>query len=368
MSMYRPHWMPSVGDPGSYNGHQTQPTPLHPTASHQASTWPTPPPSTRLASSASPPSSYSSSSAANMGSSGGGTTSTPVGNQQLPPTPPKDSQNVQSQDHQLGHSSHHHTQFHQTKHEPSSSHSFSETNSNCLMGPGSNSTFDASLSREDSTGTRLTGEQAIDQQQYNHHQHPHETKDNLLATKSELNPPSSMGPTAPLDNKHQPQSPISHPHSTYDHHPPSSSSSSYNAGGGIGANTEHDGYAANTYSSIHTSSSSAYSPPPLHHPHHQGQHVSHHHHNSSSSSLLGGPGDSGVRGSASSTGGSEYSVNNLSPPISHSGLADSGLSTYSSSGHVGAIRTNSSFNSSSNTSKGSSKGKNRPNAGIYKLE
>ena len=72
-------------------------------------------------------------------------------------------------------------------------------------------------------------------------------------------------------------------------------------------------------------------------------------------------GDPGVRGSASSTGGSDYSANNISPPISHSGMADSGLSNYSSSGH--AIRTNSAFNSSSNAAKGSSKGKNRPNAG-----
>ena len=78
-------------------------------------------------------------------------------------------------------------------------------------------------------------------------------------------------------------------------------------------------------------------------------------------------GDPVVRGSASSTGGSDYSANNLSPPINHSGISDAGLSTYSSSGHMGAIRPNSTFNSSSSTSKGSSKGKNRPNAGRHTL-
>ena len=74
-------------------------------------------------------------------------------------------------------------------------------------------------------------------------------------------------------------------------------------------------------------------------------------------------GEAGVRGSASSTGGSDYSANNMSPPINHSGMSDAGLSSYSSSGHAGGIRSNSTFNSSSNPSKGSSKGKNRPNAG-----
>ena len=74
-------------------------------------------------------------------------------------------------------------------------------------------------------------------------------------------------------------------------------------------------------------------------------------------------GEAGVRGSASSTGGSDYSANNMSPPINHSGMSDAGLSSYSSSGHAGGIRPNSTFNSSSNPSKGSSKGKNRPNAG-----
>lgn len=375
MSMYRPHWMPSVGDPGGYNGHQTQPPALHPPAPHQGSSWPTPPPSTRLASSASPPSSYSSSSAANLGSGGGGANSSSAsGNQQLPPTPPKDSHNVQqtqSQDHQLGH---HHTQLHshlhQPKHEPGSSHHYPETqpNSSCLMTSASGSaSYETPLSREDPASGRLNSDQGTDQ--YNHHHLHHESKDNLLTTKSELNPPpSSMGPTT-LDIKNQPQSPtISHGSTTYDHHPPSSSANSYNAGAppGIGSSNEHDSYVPNAYSNIQTSSSTAYSPPL--HPHHQGQ-PSHHsgHHNSSASSLLGAPmgGDSGVRGSASSTGGSEYSANNISPPINHSGMPDAGLSNYSSSGHVGGIRTNSTFNSSSNPSKGSSKGKNRPNAGKY---
>ena len=74
-------------------------------------------------------------------------------------------------------------------------------------------------------------------------------------------------------------------------------------------------------------------------------------------------GESGVRGSASSTGGSDYSANNMSPPINHSGMSDAGLSSYSSSGHAGGVRAGSAFNSSSNPSKGTSKGKNRPNAG-----
>ena len=378
MSMYRPHWMPSVGDPGGYNGHQAQPPPLHPPpAPHQASTWPTPPPSTRLASSASPPSSYSSSSATNIGQGvGTNSSSSNTGNPtSLPPTPPKDSHNVQqtqSQDHQLGH--HHtplHSHLHQPKHEPGSSHHYpeSQSNSGCLMPSVSgSSSYDTSLSREDPNGCRINTDQGIDQ--YNHHHQHHETKDNLLTAKSELNPPSSsMGAPNSLDIKNQPQSPISHG-STYDQQPPSSSSSNYISGAsaGIGSTNEHDGYGPNTYPNIQTSSSSAYSPPL--HPHHQGQHPHHTtHHNSSGSSLLGAPmgGDPVVRGSASSTGGSDYSANNLSPPINHSGISDAGLSTYSSSGHMGAIRPNSTFNSSSSTSKGSSKGKNRPNAGRHTL-
>ena len=186
-------------------------------------------------------------------------------------------------------------------------------------------------------------------------QHQHENKDNLLSAKSELNP-SSMGPP-PLDIKHQPQSPISQ-NSTYENHPPSSSGTntvqSLYPGGIGGSNSDHgsDGYNPNqnSYSNIQTSSASAYSPPLHHHSHHQGHHPS-----------LVPPLDSGVRGSASSTGGSDYSVNNSSPPLNHSSLTDPGLSNFGSSGHVGAIR-NSPFNSSN--SKGS-KGKNRPNAGKY---
>ena len=369
MSMYRPHWMPSVGDPGGYNGHQAQPTSLHPPAPHQASTWPTPPPSTRLASSASPPSSYASSSTNILGSGSGTNGSSSSGNQQLPPTPPKDPHNVQSQQsqdhHQLGHSHHAHSAtaqlhgHHQPKHEPSSTHPFSsETQtSGCLMpSSAAGSSFEPSLSRDDGTDTRLNSDQATEQQ-YNHHsqqQHQHETKDNLLSTKSELNVPSSMGPPS-LDIKHQPQSPISQNSTSYDHHPPPSSSANASHYNSAGDHSVPDGY-GNSYSTLQTSSSSAYSPP-LHH--HQGQQSHLPQHNSSGSLLLGAPplgSDSGgVRGSASSTGGSDYSVNNSSPPINHSALAD----PYSSSGHVGAIR-NSSYNSSA---KGSSKGKNRPNAG-----
>ena len=366
MSMYRPHWMPSVGDPGGYSSHQAQPSPLHPPGPHQPSSWPTPPPSTRLASSASPPSSYTSSATSNMGTGGvGPINSSTSGNQPLPPTPPKDSHNIQqsqSQDHQIGHPhSQLHSHVHQPKHEPSTHH-YPEPNSNCLMGAGQDP-YEASLSRDDSSGGRLNNEQGTPDQ-YNHQQH-HETKDNLLNPKSELNPtPASMGQPASVDIKNQPQSPssISHGSTAYDHHPPSSSANSYNTGAPSG--NEHDGYQSNVYSNIPNPSSTAYSPP-LHHSH-QSQ-PSHHsvHHNSSGSSLLGSTmgGESGVRGSASSTGGSDYSANNMSPPINHSGMSDAGLSSYSSSGHAAGVRSNSAFNSSSNPSKSTSKGKNRPNAG-----
>ena len=373
MSMYRPHWMPSVGDPGGYNGQQTHPPPLHPPTPHQASAWPTPPPSARLASSSSPPLSYSANNEPSAGGGGANGTTT-SGNQQLPPTPPKDSHNIpqsQSQDHQLGHHPHAqmHSHPHQPKHEPASSNHYpdSQPNSGCLIPSGSASYETSTLSRDDNVSSRLNSDRLNDQQYNQHHPpHQHESKDNLLSgtTKSELNPPSILGP-ASLDIKNQPQSPLTHG-STYEHHPPSSSDNSYNTGAsGIG--NEHDGYASNAYSNIQTSSASAYSPP-LHHSHHQGQPAHHSaHHPSSGSSLLGAPmsGDPGVRGSASSTGGSDYSANNISPPINHSGMSDAGLSNYSSSGHVGAIRPNSAFNSSTNTSKGSAKGKNRPNAGNY---